>query len=72
MKAKKLIVSIIVLIIFIIPLNVEAKDYKIMFSYFSNGGNVVSGNIEIISGVIFEKNGLMRVQTNLVCASKTY
>ena len=58
MKAKKLIVSIIVLILFIIPLNVEAKDYKIMFSYFSNGGNVVSGNIEIISGVIFEKNGL--------------
>lgn len=40
----------------IIPFKVEAKDYKIMLSYFANGGTVASGNVEIISGVVFVKN----------------
>ena len=42
--------------IVILPFNVKAGDYKIMLSYFSNGGKISSGNVEIISDVIFIKD----------------
>ena len=47
---------LLLIVIFVIPFDVEAKDYKVMLSFFSNGGEVASGNVEIISGVIFLKN----------------
>ena len=56
MKYKKTIIITILLMILLIPFKVEAGDYKIMLSYFSNGGTVSSGNIEVISGVVFIKN----------------
>ena len=54
----KIVKSLFLLIILLIPLKVEAKDFNLMFSFFSNGGEVASGNVEIISGVIFLKNDI--------------
>ena len=48
MKIKKIISTLIIMII-LIPFRVEAKEYKITLSFFSNGGTVSSGNVEIIS-----------------------
>ena len=59
MKTKKLISFLFLIMILLIPFNVEAKDYKLMLSFFSNGGTVKSGNIEINSGVIFVKNDII-------------
>ena len=56
MKIRKLLRPILLIMIILIPFKVEAKDYKAMLSYFSNGGTVSSGNVEIISGVVFVKN----------------
>ena len=56
MKNKKILRTIILIMLMVIPFRVEAKDFNFMFSYFSNGGEVASGNVEIISGVVFVKN----------------
>ena len=49
--------KIFLLISFIlIPFNVNAEDYKIIISYFTNGGSVTGGNVEDISGVLFLKD----------------
>ena len=56
MKIKKYITYLLLSVVLLIPFRVEAKDYKIMLSYFSNGGTVASGNVEVLSGVVFVKN----------------
>ena len=56
MKLKKILTIVSLIMLLIIPFRVEAKDYKIMLSYFSNEGTVASGNVEVISGVVFVKN----------------
>ena len=45
MKIKKYITYLLLSVVLLIPFRVEAKDYKIMLSYFSNGGTVASGNV---------------------------
>ena len=59
MKTKKIISFLFLIMIILIPFRVEAKEYKLMLSFFSNGGTVKSGNIEINSGVVFVKNDII-------------
>ena len=56
MKNKKIIKLLLIIMIILIPFKVEAKDYKVNISYFSNKGTISSGNVEIISEVVFIKN----------------
>ena len=56
MKTKKVISFLFLIMILLIPFKVEAKEYKVVLSYFSNGGTISSGNAEINSGVVFIKN----------------
>ena len=56
---RKTIKILLIIMIMIIPFRVEAGEYKIMLSYFSNGGTVNSGNIEINSGLVFIKNDVI-------------
>ena len=59
MKTKKILGFLFLIMILLVPFKVEAKDYKLMLSFFSNGGTVKSGNIEINSGVVFVKNDII-------------
>lgn len=56
---RKLLKYFLLVMIALIPLKVEAKGYSVMLSYFSNGGKVSSGNIEIISGIVFLKDDVV-------------
>ena len=56
MKTKRIISFLFLIMIILIPFNVEAKDYKIMLTFLSDGGTVASGNVEINGGVVFVKN----------------
>ena len=52
----KKIIKLLLIGLILIPFNVNAAGYKIVLSYFTNGGSVSSGNVEDISGVLFLKD----------------
>ena len=56
-SVKKLLGLLVLTMILIIPFNVEAKSYKVVLSYFAQGGKVSSGKIEVYNNIVFEKDG---------------
>ena len=54
---KRLLGLLVLTMILIIPFNVSAKDYKVIISFFAEGGKVSSGNIDVYNNVVFEKDG---------------
>ena len=55
---KRLLGLLVLTMILIIPFNVEAKNYKVVLSYFAQEGKVLSGNIEVYNNIVFEKDGI--------------
>ena len=56
MNKKSEIIIAILLIILLIPFNVSAKNYQVIITFFSEGGEVNTGNVEVINNVVFNKD----------------
>ena len=57
-RVRKTTIVLLLITLILIPFNVNAAGYKIVLSYFTNGGSVAGGNVEDISGVLFLKNSM--------------
>ena len=56
MRKKSILIIVLLLMLLLIPFKVEAEDYQVIITFFSEGGEVNTGNVEIINNVVFTKD----------------